>query len=110
MQKTCHLKMASSMRLCRHMANWTPAGFIGQLFKTLGKHITPPAGVQSQALWGTEAWIEENFGPLQLRFPLSPTISSSATGRRSILSTSSALFTDQCTRPFLRWMRISRRL
>ena len=35
------------------MANWTPEGFIGQLFKTLGKHLPPPAGVKSPALWGT---------------------------------------------------------
>lgn len=44
------------------LANWTPESFIGQLFKTLGKHITPPAGVNSPALWGTQNWIEENFG------------------------------------------------
>jgi SAM-dependent methyltransferase len=43
------------------MANWTPEGFIGQVFKTLGKHIAPPAGVNSPALWGTKPWIEANF-------------------------------------------------
>jgi SAM-dependent methyltransferase len=26
------------------LANWTPEGFIGQLFKTMGKHVPPPAG------------------------------------------------------------------
>jgi ubiquinone/menaquinone biosynthesis C-methylase UbiE len=34
------------------MANWTPEGFIGQLFKTIGRHVPPPAGVQSPSLWG----------------------------------------------------------
>ena len=43
------------------LANWTPEGFIGQLFKTLGKHIAPPAGIQSPALWGTEARLAELF-------------------------------------------------
>lgn len=55
------------LRVCRPggmigMANWTPDGFIGQVFKTLGKHITPPAGVCSPALWGTKAFIDQNFG------------------------------------------------
>ena len=44
------------------MANWTPAGFIGQLFKTLGGYVTPPPGVKSPALWGTDEFIQENFG------------------------------------------------
>jgi hypothetical protein len=45
------------------MANWTPAGFIGQLFKTLGGHVAPPAGVKSPAQWGDAAWLDETFGP-----------------------------------------------
>jgi len=44
------------------LANWTPDGFIGQLFKTIGKHVPPPAGVSSPALWGTRARLEELFG------------------------------------------------
>jgi SAM-dependent methyltransferase len=62
-------KAASELlRVCRPggmigMANWTPDGFIGQVFKTLGKHIAPPAGVSSPALWGTRPWIEQHFGP-----------------------------------------------
>ena len=43
------------------LANWTPDGFIGQLFKTIGKHAPPPAGVKSPALWGTEARLAELF-------------------------------------------------
>lgn len=44
------------------IASWTPQGFIGQLFKTIGKHLPPPAGVKSPALWGTTARLEEMFG------------------------------------------------
>jgi ubiquinone/menaquinone biosynthesis C-methylase UbiE len=44
------------------LANWTPEGFIGQMFKTLGKYLPPPAGAKSPALWGTEARLKEMFG------------------------------------------------
>ena len=44
------------------MANWTPDGFIGQLFKVIGAHVPPPAGLKSPALWGTEAHLAELFG------------------------------------------------
>jgi ubiquinone/menaquinone biosynthesis C-methylase UbiE len=58
---------AEMIRVCKPggkigLANWTPDGFIGQIFKTLGKHLPPPAGVKSPALWGTEARIGEMFG------------------------------------------------
>ncbi len=43
------------------LANWTPESFIGQLFKTIGKHVPPPAGVSSPAQWGRQDWIEETF-------------------------------------------------
>jgi ubiquinone/menaquinone biosynthesis C-methylase UbiE len=45
------------------LANWTPEGFIGQLFKTIGRHVPPPPGVKSPALWGTRARILELFEP-----------------------------------------------
>jgi SAM-dependent methyltransferase len=45
------------------MANWTPEGFIGQLFRLIGGYVPPPAGTQSPALWGTEPHIVELFGP-----------------------------------------------
>src|SRR6201999_930600 len=35
------------------LANWTPDGFIGQLFKTLDKYLSPSAGAKSPPLWGT---------------------------------------------------------
>jgi ubiquinone/menaquinone biosynthesis C-methylase UbiE len=44
------------------LANWTPASFIGQLFKTLGQYVPPAPGVKSPALWGTKARLEELFG------------------------------------------------
>ena len=44
------------------MANWTPEGFVGDLFKLVGKHMPPPAGVQPAALWGTEPHIVQLFG------------------------------------------------
>ena len=61
-------RTASEMlRVCKSggkvgMANWTPEGFIGQLFKTIGKHVAPPAGVESPALWGTRQRIQDLFG------------------------------------------------
>ncbi|MBA4108389.1 MAG: SAM-dependent methyltransferase [Leptothrix sp. (in: Bacteria)] len=45
------------------MANWTPEGFIGQLFKLIGTHVAPPAGVRSPSLWGTDAHLADLFGP-----------------------------------------------
>ena len=60
-------KAASELaRVCKSggkigLANWTPQGFIGQLFKTIGKYLPPPAGVKSPALWGTPARLEEMF-------------------------------------------------
>ncbi len=44
------------------LANWTPTGFIGQLFKTIGTHVPPAPGAKSPALWGTRAHLEDLFG------------------------------------------------
>jgi SAM-dependent methyltransferase len=44
------------------LANWTPGSFVGEIFKTLGRYLPPPAGVKSPALWGTEARLRELFG------------------------------------------------
>jgi len=44
------------------MANWTPEGFIGQLFKAVGKHIAPPPGLASPLLWGNEDHVRQLFG------------------------------------------------
>ena len=44
------------------LASWTPAGFIGQMFRVITSHVPAPAGVQSPLLWGTEAHLSELFG------------------------------------------------
>ena len=44
------------------LANWTPEGFIGQLFKVIGQYIPAPAGLNSPALWGNEAYVASLFG------------------------------------------------
>ena len=44
------------------LANWTPEGFIGQLFKVIGGYIPAPTGLKSPALWGTESHMAELFG------------------------------------------------
>jgi ubiquinone/menaquinone biosynthesis C-methylase UbiE len=82
------LVAAELKRVCRPggfvaMANWTPAGFIGQMFKTMGAHVTPPAGMPSPLLWGVEENVRERFGEgisrlesqpqmLKFAFPFSP--------------------------------------
>jgi len=65
------------LRVCKRggkigLANWTPEGFIGQLFKTIGKHMPPPAGVKSPALWGTGSHITELFGAQTSSIQLEP--------------------------------------
>lgn len=45
------------------LANWTPEGFIGDLFRLIAAYVPPPAGLQSPMLWGTEPRIVELFGP-----------------------------------------------
>ncbi len=63
-----HAQAATELaRVCRPggrigMANWTPEGFIGQMFKTLGRHVPPPAGVQPPSLWGVESHLRALFG------------------------------------------------
>jgi ubiquinone/menaquinone biosynthesis C-methylase UbiE len=57
---------AELLRVCRPkgkigLANWTPDGFIGQVFKTLGKYLPPPAGTRSPAMWGTRTRLSEMF-------------------------------------------------
>ena len=43
------------------MANWTPAGFIGQMFKITGKHVPPPPTMPSPIKWGDEATVRERL-------------------------------------------------
>jgi SAM-dependent methyltransferase len=53
------------VRVCRSggkiaMANWTPEGFIGQMFKLTAKHVPPP-NMPSSVLWGSEEVVRERF-------------------------------------------------
>lgn len=63
-----HEKPANEMlRVCRPggkigLANWTPEGFIGSLFKVIGRHLPPPTGLKSPALWGTKDHLVALFG------------------------------------------------
>ena len=59
---------AELLRVCKSggqigLTNWTPDGFIGQMFKTIGKHLPPPAAAKSPLLWGTRARLTEMFEP-----------------------------------------------
>ncbi len=76
------------LRVCRAggriaMANWTPDGFIGQMFKIVSKHVLPVPGVPSPLLWGNEATVAERLGDgladlrctprtITFHFPFSP--------------------------------------
>jgi ubiquinone/menaquinone biosynthesis C-methylase UbiE len=58
---------AELVRVCRSggriiMANWTPTGFVGQMFKVVGKHVPPPVGIPPAVLWGDETTVRERLG------------------------------------------------
>lgn len=54
------------------LANWTPNGFIGQLFKVIGAHVPPPAGLDSPARWGVPAHLAEWFHESATRVHVEP--------------------------------------
>jgi ubiquinone/menaquinone biosynthesis C-methylase UbiE len=62
-----HDRAASEMlRVCRPhgrigLASWTPAGFLGQLLRTVAKHVPPMPGVRSPLLWGTADHLQQLF-------------------------------------------------
>ena len=82
-----NLVAAELCRVCRSggqiaMANWTPSGFIGALFRATAKHVAPPVGAPSPLQWGDEATVRERLGAdvkdlqmtrrlAQLKFPFS---------------------------------------
>jgi ubiquinone/menaquinone biosynthesis C-methylase UbiE len=58
---------AELLRVCRSggrigLANWTPEGFIGQLFKVLGRRVPPAPGTSPPSLWGVESQLRTWFG------------------------------------------------
>jgi len=63
-----HRRSADEMlRVCRPggtiaLANWTPEGFIGGLFRTMGAHVPPPAGLAPPPLWGAEDHVRDLIG------------------------------------------------
>ena len=61
------LAASELLRVCKPggriaMANWSPAGFVGQMFKATGAHVPPPPGMPSPVLWGVEEKVKERFG------------------------------------------------
>ena len=55
------------LRVCRPgggicLANWTPDGFVGQLFRMIGEHVPPPPLPHPPFRWGTEKGIRELLG------------------------------------------------
>ena len=73
-------KAASELtRVCRPggrigLANWTPEGFIGQVFKTLARQLPPPAGLQPPSLWGVEAHLHSLFGEKAAKITVMPRV------------------------------------
>jgi SAM-dependent methyltransferase len=58
---------AELLRVCRPggtiaLANWTPSGFVGEMFRSVGRHVPPPPGVKPPGLWGTEQRLGELLG------------------------------------------------
>ncbi|HET9715422.1 MAG TPA: methyltransferase domain-containing protein [Pseudolabrys sp.] len=54
------------LRVCKPagqigLTNWTPEGFIGHMFKTIGRYLPPPSAAKSPLLWGTRARLSELF-------------------------------------------------
>ena len=80
---------AELIRVCRPggrivMANWTPEGHVGQMFKIIGKHVPPPPLMASPLKWGDEAAVRERLGEgiaklettkhlYPMRYPFPPT-------------------------------------
>lgn len=57
---------AELVRVCKPngrivMGNWTPSGFVGQMFKTIGKYAPPPAIMAPPVQWGDETIVRERL-------------------------------------------------
>ena len=73
-----HVRAAGELvRVCRSggrigLANWTPRGFIGQLFKVVGRHVPPPAVLTPPSNWGLEDYLARLFGASALDIRTTP--------------------------------------
>jgi SAM-dependent methyltransferase len=56
------------------LASWTPSGFIGQMFKAVGRHVPPPAGLVSPVMWGSEEYLRQLFGDAAVSIRAQPMI------------------------------------
>ncbi|UCE62572.1 MAG: class I SAM-dependent methyltransferase [Nitrospirota bacterium] len=68
---------AELVRVCRPggeiaMANWTPDGFVGQMFKVTSAHVPPPPGMPSPVLWGDEATVRQRMASGIAELQLTP--------------------------------------
>lgn len=65
------------------MSNWTPEGFVGEVFRTTAKFSPPPPGLQPPVLWGDEKVVKQRFSagvaslttvrrPMPFQFPFPP--------------------------------------
>ena len=91
------------LRVCRPggrigLTNWTPDGFIGHMFKIVGRYVAPPAGIRSPLEWGTEARLTELLGDRAPSSSCAARSSSSAIARPRTGSTPSASSTARRTR------------
>lgn len=60
------------------MGNWTPSGFVGQMFKLQSKHVPPPAGMSPPILWGDEKTLRERLGGGVSELQIAPRIATMA--------------------------------
>ena len=68
---------AELLRVCRPggrigLANWSPTGFVGQLFTIVARYAPPPPGLRSPLEWGTPARLRELLGPGILSLSVTP--------------------------------------
>ena len=54
------------LRVCRPggliaMGNWTPEGFVGQMFRITAQHSPPPPGIRLRLCWGVEKIVTERW-------------------------------------------------
>jgi SAM-dependent methyltransferase len=82
------LAAAEIKRVCRSggliaMANWTPTGLAGQMFKTVSAHVPPTPGMPAPVLWGDPTIVRERLSEgiskletttrkITLNYPFSP--------------------------------------